>query len=499
MPAQLTTRAQVNGYRFLLRRLDHALVRRDVRMLHDPMRSQTRSMLVGAVLGVLVVAGFAILAFLKPLGAVGDTKIIIGKESGALYVLVADAQGNRVLHPALNLTSARLIAGDAESPNSVKESKLSDFARGPMLGIPGAPAALPGSGDGGRSDWGVCEAVQLSGTGSAVGSPGVLTTVFGSKPDLNDRIKRTASDEALLAQRSGTTYLIYDGKRAEIDPNNSVIARALNLGAAKPRPVGPGLLNAAEAVPPLTSPNVPGAGQPGPGRLSDIPVGGVIAVGATARDAKSELYVVLADSVQKISEFAAQVLRTANSQGMREIKPMPPDVLTNMPVSHQLPLDHFPAAAPRILSAEDAPVSCVSWSKTQRSGGVADSPGDRASVSLLAGARLPLANSAKPVELSSADGVGDRTDAAYIPPSTGEFVRITGMEAGSPRRGSLFYLADNGIRYGIPDIETAEVLGLGKAPKLAPWAIVGQFVPGPTLSKHDALSSYDTLPNGREK
>ncbi|MBF6247361.1 type VII secretion protein EccB, partial [Nocardia elegans] len=40
MPAQLTTKAQVNGYRFLLRRLDHALVRRDVRMLHDPMRSQ---------------------------------------------------------------------------------------------------------------------------------------------------------------------------------------------------------------------------------------------------------------------------------------------------------------------------------------------------------------------------------------------------------------------------------------------------------------------------
>ncbi|WP_280228711.1 type VII secretion protein EccB, partial [Nocardia cyriacigeorgica] len=48
MPAQLTTRQQVNGYRFLLRRLDHALVRRDVRMLHDPMRSQLRSLLVGA-------------------------------------------------------------------------------------------------------------------------------------------------------------------------------------------------------------------------------------------------------------------------------------------------------------------------------------------------------------------------------------------------------------------------------------------------------------------
>ncbi len=87
MPAQLTTRQQVNGYRFLLRRLDHALVRRDVRMLHDPMRSQLRSLLVGAVLGLLVVAGAAILAFIRPQGAIGDAKIVMGKDSGALYVV----------------------------------------------------------------------------------------------------------------------------------------------------------------------------------------------------------------------------------------------------------------------------------------------------------------------------------------------------------------------------------------------------------------------------
>ena len=60
MARQLTTRAQVNGYRFLLRRLDHALIRRDVRMLHDPMRSQGRALAVGAVLGVLVLAAFVL-------------------------------------------------------------------------------------------------------------------------------------------------------------------------------------------------------------------------------------------------------------------------------------------------------------------------------------------------------------------------------------------------------------------------------------------------------
>ena len=72
MASQLTTKAQVNGYRFLLRRLEHALVRRDVRMLHDPMRSQMRSLIVGIVLGVLGLAGCAILAFIRPQGAVAE-------------------------------------------------------------------------------------------------------------------------------------------------------------------------------------------------------------------------------------------------------------------------------------------------------------------------------------------------------------------------------------------------------------------------------------------
>ena len=52
MPAQVTTRAQVNGYRFLIRRLEHALIRGDSRMIHDPMRGQMRALIVGLVIAV---------------------------------------------------------------------------------------------------------------------------------------------------------------------------------------------------------------------------------------------------------------------------------------------------------------------------------------------------------------------------------------------------------------------------------------------------------------
>ncbi|MDN2502433.1 type VII secretion protein EccB, partial [Nocardia nova] len=176
MPAQLTTRAQVNGYRFLLKRYEHALVRRDVRMLHDPMRTQFRSLVIGAVLGLLGVAGAAILAFLHPQGSVGDSKIVMGKDSGALYVLV-----DGTLHPVLNLASARLISGADASPASVKDSKLTQ-PRGPLLGIPGAPGALPGSGDPRRSTWTMCDNLLPSATGGAAAT-GPLTTVIAGPLD----------------------------------------------------------------------------------------------------------------------------------------------------------------------------------------------------------------------------------------------------------------------------------------------------------------------------
>ncbi|MGW5570019.1 type VII secretion protein EccB [Nocardia thailandica] len=500
MPAQLTTKAQVNGYRFLLRRLDHALIRRDVRMLHDPMRSQSRSLWVGAVLGLLIVAGAAILGFLKPQGAIGDSLIVSGKQSGALYVVVQSKDGTKTLHPVLNLASARLIAGKAESPHGVKDAKLDSLPRGPLLGIPGAPSALPGSAQGPSSDWTLCETTQLSSAGSAAGSTGGLTTALVGNPVLGERIRAAGPDDALLVRRNDKTYLVYQGTRVEVDPANSVLARTLGLTGQKPRPVGTGFLGATTEGPALTVPAVPEAGRPGPGKLSNVPVGGIISVPGGGRAGGEQLYVVLADGVQPVSEFTAALLRNADSHGMREIAVVPPDMLDQMSVRHTLPIDHFPARAPKLLAAEDAPVACVSWSKnpgTAAKSDRVDGPGERATVTMLTGMTLPLPDSAKPVALASADGTGDRMDAVYLRPTTGEYVQVTGIDPGSPRRESLFYVADNGIRYGIPDAATAAVLGLGDTPRLAPWSVIGQLVPGPTLSAKDALTSFDSLPSAK--
>lgn len=94
MAGQSTNRLQVSGYRFLMRRMAHALVRGDVRMLDDPLRAQSLSLAAGCVLAAIAVAGCVILAFLQPRGNVGDAAVVMARESGALYVRIGDT-----MHP----------------------------------------------------------------------------------------------------------------------------------------------------------------------------------------------------------------------------------------------------------------------------------------------------------------------------------------------------------------------------------------------------------------
>jgi type VII secretion protein EccB len=465
----LTTKAQVNGYRFLLRRFEHALVRREVRMLHDPMVTQFRSLIVGLVLAVLITGGCLALAFFKPQGQVGQSTIIMDSGSGALYALVDNA-----LHPALNLASARLITGKSDSPAAVKDSKLAGYPRGPILGIPGAPAALPGSAQPARSDWTLCDTIDDPSTAA-----GVQTTVLAGPVHLGQGARRMASGEALLASYSGDTYLIYDGRHARIDMTSNAIQTALHLSGQRPRTISAGLLDATMPVPDLTAPVITNAGARGSVRHGDLRVGSIIQI---ADSTGSTLYVVLDNGIQKVSPFVADTIRAANSVGVSDVVTVPLDAISGVPVVDSLPVDRFPATRPTLLSADDDPVSCVNW--------VREGDDAAAALSLLAGSQLPLADSAKPVTM--ADTSASHAATAYVPPSSGEFVQVTGIEPGSARRDGLYYIADTGVRYGVPDKDTAAVLGLGN-PKLAPWQIVDRFAAGPTLSRDAALVEHDTL------
>jgi type VII secretion protein EccB len=485
MPAQVTTRAQVNGYRFLLRRLEHALIRADSRMIHDPMRGQIRSLMVGLVMAVLITGAAGVLAFFKPAPNIGNAQILISKSSGALFVRIGDR-----VHPVLNIASARLIVGKPEEPKQVDDKWLNQSPRGPMVGIIGAPASIRAADNVQMSSWTVCDTATLPNLQRGTGVASLDTAVLANDPVLSDDIRVASPAQMILAEAGGATYLIYGGVRAPIDPHDSVVSSALHLQGVRARPISPGLLNSFALVPPITALAIEGVGDTNTALGPTYRVGSIV---KTVDSRGEQLYVVLRQGLQPISAGTADIIRYGNPADTttREISPA---LLSKVAVVHILPIDHYPAMPPQIVTPEPDRVVCMSW---QRSNTAA-----QANVRLLVGYRLPLPGGAEPVRLAGADGNGPGLDAVYLKPGTGEYVQATGGGADSRAMGQVFYVADTGLRYHIKDLPTATALGVigikdpdsdAELPQLAPWPALSLLPPGPELSQEAALVAHDGM------
>jgi len=489
MPAQVTTRAQVNGYRFLIRRLEHALIRADSRMIHDPMRGQMRSLLVGLVVGVLITGAAGVLAFFKPTPNLGDAQILLSKSSGALFVRIGDR-----VHPALNLASARLIVGKNDPPKQVDDRFLNQLPLGPAVGIIGAPSSLHAGDQPITSSWTVCDTTQTPNVTERSGATSVETTVLANNPVLDDDIRAAAPEEMILTRSGDTVFVIYQGMRAPIDIANPILTSALHLEGAKVRTVSPGLLNSLPLVGPISPVLIPGAGEAADYLGSGYQIGSIL---GTADSRGQQWYVVLREGLQSITQATADIIRYSNSapvavQGRQQVSPA---LISKAPVVHSLHVDHYPAVSGRIVDVEPDGVVCMAWQRAKNAAGATNR--------LLVGNRLPLPRDAQPVRLATADGNGPGLDSVFLKPGTGEFVQATGMAPNSRAIGQLFYVSDVGLRFRIKDLPSAAALGVGgvkndtgndETPKLAPWSIISLLPPGPELSSDAALIAHDGMP-----
>lgn len=486
MPAQVTTRAQVNGYRFLIRRLEHALIRADSRMIHDPMRGQMRSLLVGLVIAVLITGAAGVLAFFKPSPNIGNAQILLSTSNGGLYVRVGDR-----LHPVLNLASARLITGKPDAPKSVSDKWLNQLPRGAMVGIIGAPNSIRGGADMRASRWTVCDDVQTPDVARNVGTASVQTTVVAGDLTVGDDIRAAADAQMLLVRSGDAVYLIFDGVRALIDPRDLAVINALHLQDAQTRPISTALLNAFPLVPPVRSVTIDVAGATNP-IFSAYPVGSIV---KTVDSRGEQQYVVLPTGLQPVTSAAADIIRYSNpndvSSGAREVSP---SLVSRVPIVHTLPIDHYPRVSPQVVNPEPDRVVCMAWERANTAA--------QATVRLLVGHRLPIPAGAQPVALATGDGNGPGVDSVYLKPGTGEYVQTTGAESDSKAIGQLFYVSDAGIRYHIQDLPTAAALGMtgvreprsdAEVPQLAPWPVVSLLPAGPELSQEAALVAHDGM------
>ncbi|MET9488705.1 type VII secretion protein EccB [Nocardia sp. NPDC006630] len=474
MPSKPTTRWQVSGYRFLVRRMEHALVRRDVRMLHDPMRSQSRAFSVGLILACVALAGCGVLALLRPQDKIGSNKILIGKDTGAVYVVL-----DNVVHPALNLTSARLAAGEAAKPATVKETELAKKPRGQLIGIPGAPASLAFDSTPGGRTWTICDVLAND------GSRTLTTSVLAGDP-LRGKVSGLDSGRGLLVQGRDHTYLVYDNQRAQVDMNDRAVVDALDIRGLTPRPISPGLLDAIPEVLPIVPPLIADAGAAPDYSIGDHRIGDVVQVRTDNKN-----YVVLADGLQPVSALTADIVRNAYRSTAADDHIGQAD-RTGAPVSAALPVANYPDQAPAIVDGKDQPVDCLSWRPVE-SADQAD--GSRhADLTVLTGHAVPIPDRARLVPLAQADGNGPAVDSFYMKPGSGAYVQTTGIEPDSQRRDSLFFISDYGVRYGIKNLESAKALGMDPEsvrPEPAPWSIAGLIASGPTLGREAAMVAHD--------
>ncbi|OYN76030.1 type VII secretion protein EccB [Mycolicibacterium sphagni] len=470
------TRHQVTGWRFLMRRIASGVALHDTRMLTDPLRTQSRSVVMGVLIVVTGLIGCFVFSLLRPNGSVGNNTVLADRDTAALYVRVDDR-----LHPVLNLTSARLIAGHPVTPTPVGSAALDKLARGAMVGIPGAPERMVQNGSG-DADWTVCDSSEAT-------SPGV-TVIGGRLAEGGVRASALRSDKAVLVAAGTpdtlTTWLLWDGRRSRIDLADHAATDALGLGPTipAPTPIALGLFNAIPEGAPLLVPVIPGAGS-APEFAMSVPAPAGAVVAAFGADGTLSYYAVLPDGLQPISPVLAALLRNTNSYGLQEPPRLGADEVSRLPVSRTLDTAAFPEHRISLVDSVSAPVVCARWSKPAGA--------SASSLSLLSGATLPIAQGEQPVELP---GSGTSASRVVLPVGKGYFAQTVGQEPASPAAGSLFWLSDTGMRYGIEAAnkdeltQTETALGLASPAMPIPWSVLTLFAAGPALSKADALNVY---------
>ena len=184
----------------------------------------------------------------------------------------------------------------------------------------------------------MCDTAATRGSGTAP-----LVTSIAGQLSPSGRSAPMSPTQAILATHRGATYVIWRGQRSRIDPTDRSVTFNLGLdpGVTYPIEISNALFDAMPSTEPLVLPVIPGHGTPSRW-LAGTPVGSVL----ETRDASGTVngfYVLLADGVQKITSFVADLLRTANSEGSTTPALVAPDKLIQIPVIDVLDVDYYPS------------------------------------------------------------------------------------------------------------------------------------------------------------
>lgn len=537
MPSTPTTKSQVQAYRFVLRRMESALVRKDPVMLHDPMRSHKRSTIVGVIVGVVGLVGFLLFGVLNPAPTVPDSGIVISQPSGSIYVV---SQNPHELIPVFNLASARLLLAAAQqqsqqqsggsggtsttsapnvvNPTTVNDSQLAGVPMGRLTGIPNGPTMLPASGQA-ATTWAVCDAIPRDTNAvSQTGHNQPKTTVVVGESSLGPNL---TPGQALLVSADGgqNVYLVYglsgssdhanDGAvKARVDIGDHNVTAALNnIDPTAYRVVSAALLNAIPTVPEIQDPT---AGLDKTATVNaalnsaHLNMGESFSVQQIGQSNQSEpsYYIVVPGGMQQVTPTTAQIARYENSGGSVSIPSIQPDAVAPVPVVNnglKVNVSDYPGDLPKVISADTKPVACLAWSTDFSD---PQKPFQKTRVTVDFQLDLPIDQTTHtqmiPVQIGQGTSTG-KIDSFFMNPSMGGMAIRSATNANEFASGPIYVIDPRGLAFGVPDTTTAQVLGVadgsatGNVPP-APADIVGLLPPGGSeLSIQAVERTFDTM------
>jgi type VII secretion protein EccB len=458
-------RDQLQSYQFLVQRVVSALVLRETDPAQAPFRRALGTAFAGVMVAGLALAAVGIYGVIKPGGKKtwkDGAAVIVEKETGTRYVYRAGK-----LYPVVNYASALLILGAHAETVSVSSNSLVGTPRGPRLGIPDAPDALPDKSRLLGTPWSLCSQPQRDSTGRLVTT---TVLVVGREPSRGRRL----DDRAVLVKddKSDALFLVWRNHRYEITDTDTVLG-ALSLGQAPRVSVGGAWLNALPAGEALSPLEVSDRGEESTA-LAGARVGQVFVV--RNQGGEEEFYLVRDDKLEPITEVQADLLLTA--EATREAYPgESPDAkeLTTAD-ARSAPKADPPATGPEQPPARRPQLADVTDGSTAV---CASFDGPKAAAEILIDATADGAVEAIATGQQTTAGTA-LADRIKVEPGWGAVVEA--MQSPDATSGTFYVVTDLGRRYALASPDILELLGYppDKVTRL-PASLVARIPEGPSL------------------
>src|SRR5262249_32741765 len=198
-----------------------------------------------------------------------------------------------------------------------------------------------------------------------------------------------------------------------------------------------------------------------------LTVGSVFKI-VRAGESGPDYYVVQKNGIEQIKGTTADLIRFTESQNAKDIPTESPDSITNVPKDVDAIDDTAsPSVAPDVLTAQSYPVACLGWSIT----GEGTNADHHTAVHV--GTDVPLPKRADgthypSVSVSTPSSNGQRIDHFFMPPGRAAVVRGSQSKEDF-NTGPIYLISDRGVKFGVPDSGTADILGLsGQRPAYYP-------------------------------